>query len=62
MVTGFSGIAMGRSEYLFSGRQVLVQPRELNSGAIVAGQWFDESRLVSQPNEEAFPPPAGFRS
>lgn len=43
--TGFSGVATGRTEYLYGCTRVLVEPRELHEGKPIDGQWFDEQRI-----------------
>jgi hypothetical protein len=45
-ITGFSGIATGRAEYLHGCARVLVEPQELKDGKPVESQWLDEPRLV----------------
>lgn len=45
-LTGFEGIAIGRSEYLYGCHQVLIKPQELKDGKPIEGEWVDEQRVV----------------
>jgi hypothetical protein len=45
-ITGFTGIATGRCEYITGCTQVLVQPRVKADGDFVNSQWLDEDRLT----------------
>jgi len=45
MFNGFTGIAVGRAEYVNAGSKILVSPLELNNGLPMADQWVDEMRL-----------------
>ncbi len=45
-VTGFRGIVIGRSEYLFANPTILVQPTELDEGGYPKkSEWYDESKF-----------------
>ena len=44
-ITGFTGIALGRCQYLTGCTQVLVQPRLNKDGVFVEPRWIDEDRL-----------------
>ncbi len=44
-ITGFRGVVMGRSEYLFNGRQLLLQSTTLSDGKPMDRVWFDEGEL-----------------
>lgn len=44
-VTGFSGVAIGRVEYLTGCNQVLLAPPIARDGALRDSAWFDEQRL-----------------
>ncbi len=44
-ITGFRGVVMGRSEYLFNGRQLLLQSTTLSDGKPMDRVWFDEAEL-----------------
>ena len=44
-LTGFTGIATGRSEFQYGCARVLIEPQELKDGKPVEGQWFDEQRV-----------------
>ena len=45
-ITGFSGIATGKAEYLYSCRRVELKSTELNDGRTIEAEWFDEQRLA----------------
>ena len=45
VITGLEGVAVGRSEYLFSVVQIMVQPTRLKDGEIVDGVWLYEEQL-----------------
>jgi hypothetical protein len=44
-ITGFSGIAIARTEYLYGCVRVCVEHGKLRDGKPIEGQWFDEQRL-----------------
>lgn len=44
-ISGFTGTATARTEYLYGCVRVLVEPVGLHDGKPVEGQWFDEQRL-----------------
>lgn len=44
-VTGFSGIIVGRAQYLTGCNQYCVKPRVDEKGDVRKGQWFDEGEL-----------------
>lgn len=45
-ISGFQGVAMGRTEYLTGCAHIGVAPRQLKSdGTIHEWQWLDETRL-----------------
>ena len=43
--TGFSGIAVGRSEWLYGCARFAIEPQELKDGKPIEAQWFDEQRV-----------------
>lgn len=45
LLTGFEGVATGKSTYLTGCDQYLVQPVALKDRDIVDGRWFDAQRL-----------------
>lgn len=47
-ITGFTGIATSRTEYLYGCVRIGVQPKELNDGKPVQEEYFDEQRLTSR--------------
>jgi hypothetical protein len=51
-LTGFTGVATAKTEYLYGCVRVLVEPTELSTdGKPVEGIWLDEQRL--DPTSEA---------
>jgi hypothetical protein len=44
-ITGFTGVATGKVEYLTGCNQVLVQPKVGADGNLSDSRWFDEQRL-----------------
>lgn len=49
-ITGFTGVAMMRAEYLNGCVRIEVQPKALHEGKPIESQFFDEQRL--NPNSE----------
>jgi hypothetical protein len=46
IITGFSGVVMGKAQYLTGCNQVLIVPRELAQDSKRRdGEWFDEQRI-----------------
>ena len=45
-ITGFSGIAVARTEWLYGCSRIGVEPAELRDGKPIETQWFDEQRVV----------------
>jgi hypothetical protein len=45
-ITGFSGVATARTEYLYGCVRVAVEPTELKDGKPIESVWFDEQRLA----------------
>ncbi len=43
--TGFSGVAVGRTEWIFGCTRYAVEATELHEGKPIEAQWFDEQRL-----------------
>jgi len=50
-ITGFKGIATGRTEYLYGCVRVQLEPQGLKDGKPTESMWFDEQRL--EVNSEA---------
>jgi hypothetical protein len=44
-ITGFVGIAVGRTTWLFGCNRIAVEPQELKDGKPIEAQWFDEQRI-----------------
>lgn len=55
-ITGFEGVAVSRTEFLFGCVRVGLEPTELREGKPIDLQWFDEQRLVPAPPARADPP------
>lgn len=45
-ITGFQGIAVGRTAWLYGCDRIGVEPREMKDGKTIDIAWFDEARLV----------------
>jgi hypothetical protein len=46
LISGFEGIATGRTEYLYGCAQVCIVPDKLSDkGELLGGEWFDEQRV-----------------
>lgn len=45
-VTGFQGVVIGRSTYLYNVDRLVIQPRELKEGKRASSQSFDEPGLI----------------
>lgn len=56
-ITGFAGVATGRTEWLYGCVRYCVEPAELRDGKPIEAQHFDEQRLVVV--EDKAPAPAG---
>jgi hypothetical protein len=55
LISGFTGIATGRTEYLYGCTQICVLPERLGEkGERIEGEWFDEQR-VEVVEERAIP-------
>ena len=44
-ISGFTGIATARTEYLHGCARVVVDPQELHEGKPIDGRYFDEQQL-----------------
>lgn len=44
-ITGFTGVATGRVEYITGCNQVLLAPAAGKDGTLRSAEWFDEQRL-----------------
>lgn len=45
-ITGFQGVAVGRTAWLYGCDRIGVEPREMKDGKPIDIVWFDEARLV----------------
>lgn len=54
-MTGFAGVAIARTSWLFGCDRITVQPKEVKDGKIVDSQTFDEMQLerTNEPEFEA---------
>lgn len=43
--TGFSGVAVGRTDWLYGCSRIHIEPLELREGKTIEAQWFDEQRV-----------------
>lgn len=48
-MTGFKGVAVGVTEWLYGCRRIAVQSVELKDGKPIEPEWFDEQRLTDNP-------------
>lgn len=44
-VTGFEGVVIGRTEFLYATPRVWVDPGLMNDGKPIEASWFDEPRV-----------------
>lgn len=45
-ISGFSGIATGRSTYLHGCVHICITPQELHEAKLIGSQWFDEPQVM----------------
>lgn len=45
MISGFEGIVIARSEWLYGCNRLIVESKRLKDGKPTEGQWFDEQRI-----------------
>lgn len=45
IMTGFSGIAVARTDWLFGCSRILIEPTKLNKGNPIEAVWYDEQRV-----------------
>lgn len=51
VITGFTGVAIGRVKYISGCNQCLVAPPVTQEGSFMEAVWLDEQRLVVQGGE-----------
>lgn len=51
-LTGFSGVATARTEWLYGCARICIEPRELRDGKPIEAQWFDEQRVEVLSDDE----------
>lgn len=51
IITGYSGVVIGRCEYISGCNQVLLVPPIGKDGKRDAGEWFDEQRMQVLPGK-----------
>lgn len=61
-VTGFSGIAIARIEYLTGCTQYQLQPKIDKDGKVPDSVWFDENRLSANATSTGGPAPSSLPS
>lgn len=44
-ITGFAGILIGRTEWMYGCNRIGIQPEGLHEGKPVDAEWFDEQRV-----------------
>ncbi|MGI6168436.1 MAG: hypothetical protein ACOYI4_01805 [Christensenellales bacterium] len=44
-LTGFAGMATGRTDWLYGCSRICIEPAELKDGKPIDAQWFDEQRI-----------------
>ena len=59
-LTGFEGIAVGRTEWQYGCTRIGIEPTELRDGKPIDVQWFDEQR-VEAVGEKAKAEPSAAR-
>lgn len=50
-ITGFTGVCIGKCEYISGCNQVLLQPKGEKSDVRPASEWFDVQRLEELPGD-----------
>ena len=56
LVSGFTGVAYGRSTFLNGCNRIGVQPQIREDGTLPQDQWFDEPQLVVVDEKPVLPP------
>lgn len=56
-LTGFAGVLMGRTEYLYASETVLVQAEDMLDGKPGPSVWFDSGRIQRLEVENPLPVP-----
>jgi len=46
-ITGFQGVAVGITVWLYGCKRIGIQGTELKDGKVLDPEWFDEQRLIS---------------
>jgi cellulase/cellobiase CelA1 len=44
-ITGFTGIATGRTVWLYGCERICIEPQELKDGKPIDAAWFDDQRV-----------------
>lgn len=52
--TGFEGIAIGRTDWLYGCSRIAIEPTELKDGKPIDVVWFDEQRVQIVQEEKAW--------
>ena len=45
-ITGFTGIAIARTEWMYGCARITIKPQELKDGATIEAESFDEQQVV----------------
>jgi hypothetical protein len=61
-ITGFTGIAIARTDWLTGCVRFGVQSEELHNGKPIGAEWFDEDALVKAKKRKGGPPAAGVET
>ena len=56
IITGLTGIAITKAEYLWGCDRFAVQPQEIKDGKIVESTWFDEPQLTVITKQKLYQP------
>lgn len=46
IISGFSGVATARTEWMYGCSRICIEPQHLHEGKPIEAQWFDEQRVV----------------
>jgi hypothetical protein len=61
-LTGFTGTATGRTEWLYGCTRICIEPNEMKDGKPIEGVWFDEQRIeVIKPDTPKVSPDSSAR-
>jgi hypothetical protein len=55
LITGFTGVAVARTEWLYGCARIVVESCDLKDGVPISPQWFDEQRVEEIEGSPKFP-------